>query len=206
MSGPLKILYFPFNGRAFAAQTCLKIGGIEFVDEKCSFSELSALRGESGMSEDIPYGSVPVMTLPSGEKITQSMAIARYCAKLAKLYPEDFEKAVLVDEIMAIVEDMLGSCPKGPPDADEKKRQREEWAKEKLTKFFTFVASKLAKRGPYVTGGVLTVADICLYQSIKLVRSGSFDYVPPDSDAAYPALQAFIDTMEVDEVFAPYKY
>lgn len=54
---------------------------------------------------------MPVITLPSGQVVTQSQANSRYAVKLANLYPSDPEKALFVDELIDVVGDCLSSAP-----------------------------------------------------------------------------------------------
>lgn len=133
------------------------------------------------------------------------MAIGRYAAKLAKLYPEDPEKALFVDEVIDTVGDVTNGAPQNP-DAETKKKLREEYAAGKMSIFYSFLAEKLeSSRGPYLDGSALSIADIALYGLIKSVRGGNFDYIPGDYDAKWPVLQRFVDAMESNPVFAPYK-
>ena len=36
--------------------------------------------------------------------------------------------------------------------------------------------------------------------------TGSYDFVPADSDAAFPVFQGYIEHLEADPVFSQYKY
>jgi glutathione S-transferase len=102
------------------------------------------------------------------------------------------------------VQDTLGGIARNG-DPDTIKRLREEYAAGKLKTFFSYLAEKLESNGPYVTGAQLTVADISLYGMVKHFRSGKFDYVPVDYDAQWPVFQTFLETMEGNATFAPYK-
>lgn len=205
MASTLKLTYFNGAGRAHVTRVCLGLAGIEFEDERISFQDLVAGRGEAGRSDRFPLGALPVLTLPSGKVITQSSAIARYVAKLAKLYPEDAEKALLVDEIIDTCNDCITGAPQNP-DPEVKKKLREEFAAGKLKVFYSFLADKLSgSTGAYSTGTELTVADIQLYTLLKSLRSGNFDHIASDYDATWPVFESFINTMESNATFAPYK-
>lgn len=193
------------TARAYAIRTCLNIAGVPFEDERISFNDLKARRGESGRSKEVPLGSLPVLTFPDGKVVTQSLAIARYAAKLAKLYPEDPLQALFVDEIIDTVGDVTTNAPQNP-DAETKKKLREEYAAGKMNTFYSYFAEKLtASSGPFLFGASFTVADIALYGLLKSVRGGNFDYIPGDYDAKWPVLQQFIDALEANAVFAPHK-
>ena len=164
------------------------------------------MKGEAGHTKEIPLGSLPVLTLADGTVVTQSMAMGRYAAKLANLYPSDPPEALFVDEILETVNDVLSLLPRNTV-VDMQKTLREEYAAGKLKTFYTFFADKLAAGGgTYITGGKLSVADIALYGMVKQFRSGSFDHIPADYDAKWPEFEAFITHLEADAVFAPYKF
>lgn len=149
-----------------------------------------------------PLAQVPTLTLPDGKVVTQSLAITRYVGKLAKLYPEDPLEALFVDEIIDATGDVVTSAPQNP-DSEVKKKLREEWAATKLVTFLTFFNSKVVP-GQHLVGGKLTLADFYLYKLLKDLRSGSYDFVPTDSDAAFPELGNFFEFMKADPVFAPH--
>jgi prostaglandin-H2 D-isomerase / glutathione transferase len=135
----------------------------------------------------------------------QSVAIARYAAKLANLYPTDPLEALFVDEIIDTVNDLLNSIPNNS-DATVLKGLREEWAAGKLNILCTFFANKLkATPGAFFRGDKFCVADLFVYAAVKVLRSGKFDHIPITYDSKWPEIGAFVDALEADAVFAPYK-
>lgn len=121
--------------------------------------------------------------------------MARYAGKLAGMYPEDLAQALKCDEVMDICLDALGKCP-SPPDADEKKRLREEYAAGRLKEYTALLDSRLA--GPFVLGDAVCVADFVLYYFlVKMLRDGQFDHVPADYCDAFPKLVSFEAAMAV---------
>ncbi len=88
----LTLTYFPLPGKAYVARVCLGIAKVDWEDEKISGEELVVRRGTAGRSATIPLGQLPTLTLPSGAVITQSAAIARYAAKLANLFMENYKQ------------------------------------------------------------------------------------------------------------------
>ena len=193
-------------GRAFAIRTLLKIGGVDFVDERISMDEFKQRKGEATRTKEIPLGQLPVLTLPTGTIVTQSFAISRYAGKLAKLYPEDPLEALLVDEIIDVDSDILNGVPRNL-DAEALKTKREEYAAGKLNTYFSFLAEKLeASSGPFFSGNKYTAADIHVYFAIKMFRMGILDHIPSDYDSKWPVLGAFVDALERDPVFAPHKF
>jgi glutathione S-transferase len=200
----LKVTYVDVPGRGYPIRTALRIAGIDFIDEKVSFQELKAAKAEKGYTDAFPLGSVPTLTLPDGRVITQSLAIGRYAGKLANLYPSDPVQALLVDELLDTVQDILNGLPQHA-DTDTKKTLREEYANGKLKVFFNFLSTKLAaSSGPYTLGETLVLSDIFVYWVLKGYRKGNFDFIPTDYDSAWPNLGQFIATMESNPSFFPY--
>ena len=201
----LTLTYFPIHGRAYVARVCFGIAKVDWEDKKITGEELGATRGPTGRSNSVPLGQLPTLTLPSGAVITQSAAIARYAAKLANLYPTDPEQALLVDEIIDSVGDIGSGMPR-PTDASLVKTQREEYAAGKLNTYFSFFAEKLAaNNGPFLAGSAYSVADIYMYQVVKFIRNGVYDHIPADYDSKWPVFERFVQALESDAVFAPYK-
>ena len=200
-----KLTYLSLPGHAFVSRSCFRIGGIEFEDEIVEFPDFAAAKAATPAK--FPLGQMPILTLPSGQVIAQSGAQARYAGRLANLYPTDPEEQLRCDEIFESCFEFMNLCPHQQfKDADEKKRCREEFAANVVPVYFGFFANKLAAGGGgYFVGGRLTIADLFFYSAVKCVRSGFWDYVPPSIDVRWPAIGAFIDTMESNPVFAPHK-
>jgi glutathione S-transferase len=198
-------LYKFFLGRAFATRVAFGIAGINYEDERITFEELSNRRGSTGFNPEFPLGAVPVLTLPDGKVVTQSGAIARYAAKIAKLYPEDPLEALIVDEIIETSIEVGTSIPQ-EADLDIRKKVREEFAATKLKKYYSFFASKIsASSSGYVAGNTFSLADIYLYALLKAFRSGRYDNIERNYDSAWPEFQKYLDFVEANPVFAPYK-
>ena len=106
---------------------------------------------------------------------------------------------------MDTISDILSDAPQNA-DPVVKRVLREEYAEGKMKIYFTFVVEKLTARGgPYFAGENMSVSDIALYGTLKTVRGGTLDYIPVDYDTQWPQLQQFIEDMESNPVFAPYK-
>ena len=133
------------------------------------------------------------------------MAIARYAAKLAKLYPADPVQALFVDEVVETVVDIVSGIPRHA-DAEIVKKMREEFITGKGKLFFTFLAEKLqASTGPFVFGSDFCLADICLYQVLGFFRKGVLDHIPIDYDAQWPIFDSFVKNYEGHPVLGQYK-
>ena len=93
----LKLYYFniPF-WRAEVSRISLHLAGIPFEDIRISGHEFMAMKSEG----QLPFGQVPIMDVDE-TRIAQTGAIARFCGKLAGLYPiDDALKAAQIDQFI----------------------------------------------------------------------------------------------------------
>jgi glutathione S-transferase len=172
----LKLTYFDFHGgRGEAARMALSIGGVDFEDDRISFSEFSRRKSE------FPFGAVPVLQV-DGRVVSQSNGINRYVGKLVGLYPSDPWEAALCDEAMDAIED-IGHKIQATfdlPDADKKPR-RQALADGPLTFFLTRFQQRLeAHGGQHFAGDSLSMADLKVFVWIRYLKSGTLDHVPTD--------------------------
>ncbi|KAG9409995.1 hypothetical protein AC1031_018026 [Aphanomyces cochlioides] len=87
-----RLLYFGLAGRAELARLLFAFGGLEFDEMQITYPEFVAAK----TTLDLPFGQLP--TLQIGHKTYgQSLAIARYVAKLVGLYPSEPLLALQVD-------------------------------------------------------------------------------------------------------------
>ena len=77
-------------GRGEIARLALAAGNIPFEDERVGGDTYRAYKAKT------PLSQVPTLTV-NGTMYSQSMAIARYAAKLSDAYPADPELALRVD-------------------------------------------------------------------------------------------------------------
>merc|ERR1719271_1583485 len=122
-----KFTYFDGAGRALPCRVALfnAFGKDGWTDDRLSFADF----GPKKAAGAFPLGSLPVLTLPDGREICQSMAIAVWAAKHGEkpLYPSDPTEALLVDEVFQSAFELLGKAPQDP-DQEVKKKKREEFA------------------------------------------------------------------------------
>lgn len=98
-TGKPVLVYWNLHGRSDFCQAMLYAGSIPF-----ELDEAGANTWPAGKA-DTPFGQIPVLT-HGDMTIGQGGAINRYCAKIAGLYPSDFQEAAVCDmyieEIMDI--------------------------------------------------------------------------------------------------------
>ncbi len=173
----LKLSYFDFNGgRGETARLALTMAGIKFEDHRVVFKDWPAVKAQT------PFGAVPVLEV-NGSRISQSATINRYVGKLANLYPADPYQAMLCDEVMDAVEEVVSKVSNTMFISDDavKKEKREAIAAGPMTKYLVRLQECLKERGAeFFADNRLTVADIAVFVWVNGIRSGNIDYMPVD--------------------------
>ncbi len=172
----IKLTYFDFSGgRTEPARLAFHLGGIPFEDDRFAPADFPQVRKAT------PLNQVPVLQI--GERVvTQSDAITRYAGKLAGLYPQDELQALLCDEVMGGLEDVIVKIAatlgmKG----DELKAAREALARDALPRYLRWLAGQLASHGgAFFADNRLTIADLKALVVLRWVSSGVLDHIPTD--------------------------
>ena len=171
-----KLTYFDFDGgRAEPIRIALHAAGIEFEDNRLSFSEFGEMRHETR------FNALPVLEI-DGAAVTQSNGMSRYVGKLAGLYPEDDVQALYCDEALGAVEDTYHHILRtfGLQD-DELKKAREKLVDGWLSVYLRGLNELLARGGGvYFADNRLTVADLKVFVQIRSLTAGTLDHVPTD--------------------------
>ena len=87
----ITLIYFDFPfWRAEVSRIALFMGGIEFNDRRIDSEEFQRVKSNGCLDDGtlIPFGQLPVMVV-NGVSVAQTGGIARFCGKLADLYPKD---------------------------------------------------------------------------------------------------------------------
>ncbi|OQR95588.1 glutathione S-transferase [Achlya hypogyna] len=173
----IKLTYFNLTGRAEIARLALHIGGIEFEDERLSRAVVAERKAI------LPYGQLPVLTV-DGRVFAQSSAIARYAGALSGLYPTDPLAALQVDEVLEHAKDIFDTLVPTlrEPDAAKRIAMRQELAERKVAPMCAALERRVAATkvfpGDFLLGSSLTLADLELYLTMGLVKSGWFEGLP----------------------------
>ena len=140
----LRLFYgeFPF----WRAETCrltLHLGGIEFEDIRMKPEDWQRMKATGELPEGgyAPFWQVPVLEV-DGKPIAQTAGIARFCGKLAGLYPRDNDfLAAKVDEVLdaatAITNEIFYDS-RGK-EGDDKLRARQALTQDYLPKWLGFL-------------------------------------------------------------------
>jgi hypothetical protein len=122
--------YFPFKARAEPMRLAFVQGQIPFTNVATSFDEFKAIKAT------LPSGQLPLLTIEheNGEKhsYSQSMAMLRFIGKMSKLYPEDAEAAMAVDEVLDLLFDMSRPIEMSVGGAQRSFVQDTPWSKDEV--------------------------------------------------------------------------
>ncbi|CAL4159968.1 unnamed protein product [Meganyctiphanes norvegica] len=97
-----KLTYFNACGLAELSRWCFAYGKIPFIDERITIEKWPQLKKE--LTSRGLAGNVPILTVDS-HQLQESLAIARYIAKIAGLVPKDPLEAAVAD---ACVDSLTG--------------------------------------------------------------------------------------------------
>jgi len=174
----MKLTYFDVKARGEAIRWALILAEIPFDDNRLSFAQWAQLKENA---ERFPYGTLPVLELADGTCVAQSAAILKYVGKLAQLYPEDAFQQAKVDEIVALMRELLekiipvyfGTILFGKDEAT--KREEEKGLEEKTLPTMLGNLERVVARnktaGVCVGDGV-TIADIQVAALLEMIFDG----------------------------------
>jgi len=127
----IKLTYFGIRGRAETARLILAYAGVQYEDERVAVEpeEIAKLKASWR------YGQLPMLTV-DGETIYQSMAIARYLAKLYGLGGANAMENAQIDEVVDALSDLLQALGPltGLPGEEIQGEERERKVKDVLAK------------------------------------------------------------------------
>ncbi len=102
--GKLSLHYFSIEGVGEQVRIALSMAGVPFEDIRIPFSEWQTKKPTT------KYGQLPEMILPSGQLITESMAMLRLAGEAdpeGKLYPvTDVGKRLRIEEVLGLTADL----------------------------------------------------------------------------------------------------
>eukprot|EP01059_Diplonema_ambulator_P008012 TRINITY_DN17542_c0_g1_i11.p1 TRINITY_DN17542_c0_g1~~TRINITY_DN17542_c0_g1_i11.p1 ORF type:complete len:220 (+),score=98.60 TRINITY_DN17542_c0_g1_i11:1157-1816(+) len=187
MSSSIKVIYFDMAGRVEPTRLCLTLGGVPFEDEILTWESWGA------MKPTVAPRHMPLMEL-DGELISQSVAMARWAAKISKyegrpLYPEDPLEALRVDEVGDMIQDVFLPMVKSyslPEDEREKFCVAAVSEGGDVHKWLVHIDSILGRStSGFAVGDHLTLADISIFTGVNMFASGHFDLISKDCLAPF---------------------
>jgi glutathione S-transferase len=207
-SSTTELIYFNGAGRAEVTRILLHAAGIDFTDTRIPGKDWPELKPNT------PLGSLPVLKIDD-VSYTQSGAQMRYAARLAGYFPTDPLEALVVDEAMECMNELMSEAPKGgtPEELQEKRQVFQKGKKTTITKLLeariqVMGGGKGFAKQPCVedvgTIQKANVADLCLYMTVKSVSGGSWDYIDADYFDQFPGIKATCDMIADDEKVKAY--
>ncbi len=170
----LTLVYFEITGRGEFDRLVLEAGKVNYVKQALQYpptEEWAALKPST------PLGKLPVLRVEdSGLIIGESIAVARYAAKKAGLYPNKEEEAALSDMFVDRINNEKVSFIQVAESKD--KDALDKHLNEALPAFLSVMEEKINDHG-YLVGESLTWADICLYDATILTQHDVADDIHP---------------------------
>jgi glutathione S-transferase len=195
MAPQLKLTYFQLPARGELSRLVLTFGKVPFDDARISSAEWGVLKPKT------PLGKLPLLEV-DGVTYSQSMAIARYAAKLGGLYPEDplecLRTEMISETLCELFEDYIDIFFH-EKDETKKAEKTVKYLKETLPAKFGVLTSMI--KGDYFLGGQVTFADIQLFD---LFENPLGKFIPGFSAAPYPELNAIANRVKANPEIAAY--
>jgi glutathione S-transferase len=190
----LKLIYVDTTfWRAEVARLTLFIGDIEFEDVRIKREDFIQAKS-SGVLEDgttLPFRQIPCLVV-DGVSIAQTAGIARFCGKLAGLYPkEDDVKAALVDQFVDFATDLnvMVSSTGSIKDQDSKLKARQELADGPLKQKLEILEGLIPDNSDFIMASGLSIADIAIWRILGWLSSGMLDGLPTDILSPFPNIK-----------------
>ncbi|KAG7387317.1 hypothetical protein PHYPSEUDO_014496 [Phytophthora pseudosyringae] len=191
----LKLTYFAGPGRAELSRLILSAGNVSFEDERLDRDAFLAVK------PTLPLGQVPVLEV-DGTTYSQSMAIARYAAKLAGLYPQSPLECLRVDmasESLIDVKTLIAEITYRTPDEAAKAEKTKKLLEESVPKTLKLLEG-FVQNGAFFLGDKMTYADLQLFD---LAKNGLGNFADFSLDA-FPKLSALVAEVEACPNVAAY--
>ena len=186
----IQLYYFniPF-WRAEVSRIALYIADIPFEDVRVTGLEFKEMKSKG----DLPFGQLPVMDV-DGTRIAQTGAIARFCGKLAGLYPVDDDlKAAQIDQFIDAATEIteLFRPTMFIKDNEAKLSARHRIASSSLPRCLDYLSNhvELYPNSEFLVGDTITIADLAIWRLVEWLGSGILDGIPPTIIESYSALK-----------------
>ena len=195
----MRLIYFDFAGRGEAIRDALRLGHVEFTDERVSYPEFLRMR----TTGELPFDTLPVLVLDDGFVLGQSNTILRWAGRRAGLEPTQANDALRVDALLDLTEDFGGRVSVSIRVTDEAVRAhlRAELASRWLPEWLRHLERSLANAGEgWLVGSSLTVADLKVVHLLDKVINGSLSGLPTTLLDGFPTLVSWRDRVHAQRV------
>jgi glutathione S-transferase len=185
------LTYFNSPGRAEFIRLILEYGKVPYKNFFVQRADWQTLKPTTR------FGQLPVLRNPTtGWELAQSIAIARFVAKKANLYPKDDIEAAESDQWVDAAQDVriaFSATLRASP--EEKEKIIEQVKQNQLKNYLTAAEKHLTKTG-YLVGNSLTWSDFALFNVL--------DFLPVDL-SEYPKVQHIINEIGNSNVIKEYR-
>eukprot|EP01071_Lankesteria_metandrocarpae_P011075 Lankesteria_metandrocarpae@DN5404_c0_g2_i2.p1 len=150
-------------------------------------------------AKQAPFGRMPVITLPDGQLLTQTVAISYYLGQKCDLMYNDTMMDSRVLELVYAVQDLLQVYFKTIGlDEEPRKKMREEMFKTTIPAHLARIDDSIGRTSKgYVVGDKITIADMTLVAMKEFFLMPRWDNVPKDVFANYKNFNTVVSkTME----------
>ena len=173
----ISLIYFDFPfWRAEVARLSLFIGNIEFEDVRITSDEFQRVKSNGQLDNGIkiPFNQLPCLVVDN-ISIAQTGGIARFCGKLANLYPQnDNLEAAKIDQFIDIATDLTELISK------TKVEDRKNLSVGELARKLSILNKSMELSNGYLVGNTISIADIAIWRLMGWITSGSLDGIPLD--------------------------
>ena len=182
----IKIIYFdtPF-WRAEVPRLALFLGNMQFEDIRINRDEFAEIKKTGKMRNGIkiPFKQLPVLSV-SGKSIGQTGAIARFCGKVANLYPDDIWECAQIDQIIDFANDINALIIPSMLESDpiKKKALRIELSNTILPSKIQLLENLILEKEnkDFCVGRKLSVADLAVWRLMGWLSTGIIDDISPN--------------------------
>jgi prostaglandin-H2 D-isomerase / glutathione transferase len=195
----VELKYFDVLGRGEVIRIMLHGAyGSDWKDTRITFSEWPTVK------PTLPLSSVPVLRIDDTE-FTQSISLQRYVAKLVHLYPTDPLQALIVDETMDMLNELISKAPRADND-DELKIKRQEFQQTTMKQCFNLIESRIQQYSNHTNTicGVPSVADVYVLVFKRHLDSGAFSHVDPNMFNEYSGITGVTQSIAKHPIVVSY--
>ncbi|XP_065161131.1 glutathione S-transferase-like [Atheta coriaria] len=165
MAPTYKIIYFNVTALGESCRMLLKYANIDFEDERIETDDWPNHKAK------MPFGQMPILVI-NGKQYHQSLAMARYCAKQAKLVGKDDLEDLEIESIVETINDLRLKIALYSYEKDEAiKASRKAPLFEETIPYYLERIDKIAKEnGGHLAVNRLTWADIYLTSILDYIN------------------------------------
>ena len=173
----ISLIYFDFTfWRAEIARLSLFLGNIEFEDVRITRDEFQRVKSDGQLDNGIkiPFNQLPCLVVDE-VSIAQTGGIARFCGKLANLYPQNNNlEAAKIDQFIDMATDLTVLV------ASTKVEDRENLVIGELSRKLSILNKSIELSNNYLVNNNISIADIAIWRLMGWLTSGSLDGIPLD--------------------------